>query len=109
VLVKLPVETEAGRDAALVDVTPDSGARLRMGDGDEKLWPPPQPGQQKARTSKPHCMPDYAVVASGHCWLSLEQRPPQCPRDSFPHEGRCLAPLIAKERSPSTMDGGPHR
>lgn len=65
--------------------------------------PKPQPGQQKARSTSPHCDPSYAVVVNGYCWLELKQAPPHCLPGSVAFRDSCLAPVAEKARAPSSF------
>lgn len=95
--------TEAVGCPELVDVVREPDGHQRMGDG------PLQPlkGQQKATGAPPRCADEFAVPVHGYCWLSLEQRPPNCPKGSVAHEGRCLLPLSAKPRLPTSIHEAP--
>jgi len=100
--VVLPPMPHVATAPVLMDVGPDEWARLNVG-GSDSGWPPVQPGQQKARSKAPHCIPPFAVVVNGYCWLSLEQRPPQCPGGSVAYEGKCIVPLVEKARPDTSI------
>lgn len=99
----LPVHSPSMGCPELVDIEADPGGMQRMGDG--RLQP--QPGQQRATGNPPKCRPEFATVVNGFCWLSLEQRPPVCPKGSVAYEGRCLVPLAEKARLPTSIQEKP--
>lgn len=99
----MPVHPPPTGCPELVDIEVDPAGAQRM--GDDRLQP--QPGQQRAEGNPPKCRPEFATVVNGFCWLSLEQRPPNCPKGSVAHEGRCLVPLAEKPRLPTSIQERP--
>lgn len=63
----------------------------------------PQPTPQQKRAP---CTPGLELEVSGACWLSLEQKPPRCPRQAVAYQGKCLLPVAVARRPPTSLDGG---
>jgi hypothetical protein len=58
--------------------------------------PPPDPRQRR-----PPCDPDLHVEMEKACWVPLDVKP--CPAGkAVMHEGRCFAPAMRAERTPTT-------
>ncbi|WNG15422.1 serine/threonine protein kinase [Cystobacter fuscus] len=53
------------------------------------------------------CTEGLEVELSGACWLSLRQRPPECPRQTVSYKGQCLLPVPKSSRPvPTSVDAG---
>ncbi|WP_043432504.1 serine/threonine protein kinase [Cystobacter fuscus] len=52
------------------------------------------------------CTEGLEVELSGACWLSLRQRPPECPRQTVTYKGQCLLPVPKSRPVPTSVDGG---
>jgi len=63
--------------------------------------PRPLPNQKRAP-----CTPKLELEFSGACWLSLEQRPPNCPPQTVAYEDKCLLPVVSSPSIPVSVDGG---
>lgn len=61
----------------------------------------PFPGQKK-----PPCARGLEVEYAGACWIPHERRPP-CPAGLYEGEGRCLVPVKAAQRPPTSIRPSP--
>ncbi|ATB39750.1 hypothetical protein CYFUS_005198 [Cystobacter fuscus] len=52
------------------------------------------------------CTARLEVELSGACWLSLKQRPPDCPPQTVAYKGECLLPVTNSRPVPTSVDGG---
>jgi len=66
--------------------------------------PKPLRGQKQAP-----CIPGVEVEATGFCWIEGKAHPPNCPSPSIPTADKCLIPVPAQTRVPTSVDdqGGP--
>lgn len=63
--------------------------------------PRPFPNQKLAP-----CTAKLELELSGACWLSLKQRPPDCPPQTVVYEDQCLLPVVATRPPPVSVDPG---
>lgn len=61
----------------------------------------PFPGQKH-----PPCAKNLEVEHAGACWIPHERRPP-CPPGLFEGAGRCLVPVKATKRTPTSITPAP--
>ncbi len=64
---------------------------------------PPTPVRHQKRAP---CTARLEVEVSGACWLSLDQRPPDCPPQTVAYNGKCLWPVPQSQTVPTSVDGG---
>ncbi|EPX57709.1 protein kinase [Cystobacter fuscus DSM 2262] len=52
------------------------------------------------------CTARLEIELSGACWVSLRQRPPNCPPQTVEYDGQCFLPVAVPRPVPSSVDGG---
>jgi eukaryotic-like serine/threonine-protein kinase len=88
---------------------------LAMSDLDEGWTTDAKVGAAQRRGAEPRPVPNQKLAPctaklelelSGACWLSLKQRPPECPPQTVMYEDQCLLPVAASHPTPVSGEGG---
>jgi serine/threonine protein kinase len=78
-----------------------TGVRVGPGPAQYEQAPLPVRNQKLAP-----CTARLEVELSGACWLSLKQRPPDCPPQTVAYKGECLLPVQKSRPVPTSVDAG---
>jgi len=90
-----PPEASAELDAWTVDVHL-GGEPLALG-----AIPRPVKGQKRAP-----CIAGLEVDLGGYCWLPIQARPPNCPKQTLAYGESCLLPMAPQQGPPVSIDAG---
>ncbi|OJT24315.1 hypothetical protein BO221_14160 [Archangium sp. Cb G35] len=73
--------------------------------GGEPLVPGGTPRPVKGQKRAP-CVEGLEVNLGGYCWLPIQARPPNCPKQALAYGDSCLLPMAPQQGPPVGFDAG---